>query len=41
VELQENDGKTERENSLALFSSLFSEKTTTSNSENRELIRID
>jgi hypothetical protein len=41
VELQENDRKTERENYLALFSALFSEKTTTPNSENRWLIRID
>jgi hypothetical protein len=37
VELQENDRKTERENYLALFS----EKTTTPNSEDRGLIRIE
>jgi hypothetical protein len=37
VEFQENDRKTERENYLALFS----EKTTTPNSENRRLIRIE
>jgi hypothetical protein len=37
VELQENDGKTERENALALFS----EKTTTLDFENRGLIKID
>jgi hypothetical protein len=41
VELQENDGKTERENYLALFSALFSEKITTLDFENRGLIRID
>jgi hypothetical protein len=41
VEPQENDGKAERENSLAHFSTLFSEKITTPNSENRGLVRID
>jgi hypothetical protein len=41
VEFQENDGKTERKNYLALFSTLFSEKITTPDSENRGLIRID
>jgi hypothetical protein len=40
VEPQENDGKAERENSLALFSTLFSKKITTPNSENRGLVRI-
>jgi hypothetical protein len=34
VELEENDEKTERENSLAHFSTLFSEKITIPNSEN-------
>jgi hypothetical protein len=41
VELQENDRKTERKNVLSHCSTLFSEKTTTLDFENRELIRIE